>query len=265
MSDPLLRDYELKRCRAMHHFNVLRESIEGFANIDHEPILGEFDPDTSKYVFEVPLERLGGEWSLRLGDFLYDTRASLDYLITALIRSAGNEEHDGSQFPIYDGSLVGWQDVAKRWETDGRVTRQLDGTPSSTRATLKQLQPFDGVPTLDPRRHPLFVLRELNNRDKHRRLNLLTPSASVQFVDASGEPIYEGPDTHTRIAQSDERDAYTATLAVDRKLDVDVYLLATYNVSLHEPPNIFGNLLETLTSINKYIDARVLPTVRTLL
>ena len=52
----LLRDSERKRCRAMHDFDVLRESIERFANIDREPVRGQFDRDASKYVFEVSLE-----------------------------------------------------------------------------------------------------------------------------------------------------------------------------------------------------------------
>ena len=52
----LLRDYESKWGRAMHHFDVLRKAVERFKNIDHEPVLGEFDADASQYAFEVPLK-----------------------------------------------------------------------------------------------------------------------------------------------------------------------------------------------------------------
>ena len=54
MTNPL-RDYELKRDRAMQHFDVLRESVEEFTNVDHQPVPGEFDTDTGKYRFEAPL------------------------------------------------------------------------------------------------------------------------------------------------------------------------------------------------------------------
>jgi hypothetical protein len=54
-------------------------------------------------------------------------------------------------------------------------------------------------------------------------------------------------------------------LTVDKKLDVDVYLFPTYDVRLHEPPEVVGDLVETLAGIDQFIDGRVLPTVRALL
>ena len=90
-----------------------------------------------------------------------------------------------------------------------------------TKAALKQLQPFYRVPATNPLTHPLFRLRVLNNRDKHRRLNLLARNVSVLFVNAQREPIYEGGPVATRIAESYEGDTYTARLTVDHKLDVD--------------------------------------------
>jgi hypothetical protein len=49
------------------------------------------------------------------------------------------------------------------------------------------------------------------------------------------------------------------------KADMDVYLLPTYDVALHEPGELIGNLIETLAGINQFIDGRVLPAVATLL
>ena len=124
-----------------------------------------------------------------------NTRASLDYLITALVRSTGKQEHNGSQFPIYGIDRVGWQGIDQWWETDpnGRIRRHLRDTPAGTKGALKELQPFYGVP-----------------RDKHRRLNLLVRRASIKFEDARGEPIYEGPAPTARIADRGEGDTYTA-------------------------------------------------------
>lgn len=263
-----LREYERKRGRAMRHFETLRESVEGFTDRDREAVRGNFNAESKQYVFEVPLERHPPDWALTLGDYAYNARASLDYLITALVRSAGADEHTTSEFPIYGIDRVGWAEIDQWWEADpkGRIGRQLRDTPSGTKAALKKLQPFYGVPRVNPMQHPLFSLRELSNRDKHRRLNLLVRRASIEFVDASGEPIFEGPAPTARISDHpDKGDAYTVSLAVREELDVDVHLIPAYGLALNEPPDLIGDLIETLTAINEYIDQRVLPVVRTLL
>jgi hypothetical protein len=264
MSD-LLRDYERKRGRAMLHFNVLRESLEAFTNIDREPVRGKPDRDASKYVFEVPLEPVDPDWVLIVGEFVYNTRASLDYLITALVRSTGKEEKRSNQFPIYglDVRGVPWQDLHQWWDTSGKVSGQLKDTPSETKAALKELQPFYGVPATDPTRHPLFALNLMSNRDKHRRLNLLAYAARFQFIDALGKPIFDGPPADGRIPDTYKGGTYTVSLA--RHADVDMYLLPTYDVALHEAPELIGNLIETLAGINEFIDSRVLPAVAALL
>jgi hypothetical protein len=184
MSEPL-RDYERKRSRATKHFDRLRESIQRFTDLEAERrVRGKFNAIGSQYVFEVPLGKIDPDWTLMLGDFVYNTRAALDYLITALIRSAGNQEHEKSQFPIY-GILpnVGWQNMDQWWDNDpsGAIARYLKDTPAGTKAALKPLQPFYGIPAVNPDRHPLAHLQLLSNRDKHRRLNLLVRNASLDF------------------------------------------------------------------------------------
>jgi hypothetical protein len=263
-----LRDYELKRRRAIQHFSVLRESVERFANIAREPVAGAFDSAASKYRFEVPLEPIDPEWTLLLGDFVYDTRASLNYLVTALVRSTGNEENQRHEFPIYGIERVNWRAIDEWWESDpdGVIKRKLKDTPDGTKAALKTLQPFYGVPRTDPFRHPLAAVQLLTNRDKHRRLNLLARGAAVDFLDAEGQPIYEGPAARVgRLVEPEDGNAYTATLAVDKKLGVDVYLRPAYHVRLHEPPQLFGDVVDTLRHVNEFIDNRVLPTVTPLL
>jgi hypothetical protein len=195
-------------------------------------------------------------------------RAALNYLISALIRSTGNEEDGVSEFPIYgiDGK-VAWSEIDAWWETDrgGRIRKKLRNTPPGTKAALKALQPFHGVPRTDPHRHPLFALQALSNRDKHRRLNLLARGAAIDFRDARGNPLFDGPPVTTRVPGTDERDEQMVTLTVRYERDMDLYLLPTYDIRLHEPPELFGGLVDTLAGINAYVDGRVLPTVTRLL
>jgi hypothetical protein len=262
-----LQDFERKRGRAMRHFEDLRESVEAFTGRRRDSVRGAFDAETRQYTFEVPLERHPPDWTLHLGDYAYNARASLDYLITALVRSSGGSEHRTSEFPIYGFDRVGWAKIDEWWENDPdrRIRRQLRGTPDGTKAALKHLQPFYGAPQVDPMRHPLLHLRELSNRDKHRRLNLLVRRASMKFVDASGGPIYEGPDPTARIADPREGDFYTVSLSVREEVDQEVFILPTYDLALNEPPELIGSLIQTLVKINDCIDSRVLPVVRGLL
>lgn len=266
----LLSDYEPKRGRAGEHFAELRGLVDDFTQADREPVRGTFDSDSSQYVFEVPLEATNPDWSLLLGDFAYDTRASLDYLITALIRSNGEVENRMSEFPIYGfdpTDRIPWHEIDQWWESGagGQINRKLGGTPSGTKDALKKLQPFYGVPQVNPDRHPLYALSELNNRDKHRRLNLLARQAEVTFTDAGGMPLYEGPPSRARIADSGDGDSYTASLAVGEKREGDIYLLPAYDVAINEPPALLGNLIETLEMISGYIDHEVLPVVKALI
>jgi hypothetical protein len=61
----------------------------------------------------------------------------------------------------------------------------------------------------------------------------------------------------------DEGDTYVVSLGLTpEKANMDVYLLASYEVTLNEPPEVIGELVEVLSGINQFIDIRVLPTVR---
>jgi hypothetical protein len=222
----------------------------------------------SQYVFDVPLEPIDPEWPLLVGDLVYDKRASLDYLITALIRSTGNEETETSSFPIYSIKRIeDWRGAEERWDKDasGGIARSLKGTPSDTKEVLKPLQPFHEVPRSNPWGHPLFSLQTLSNRDKHRRLNLLARQADISFVTAGGKSLFHGQPSPVRITDSEERGGFTARLAVEDQFDGEVLLASTYDVRLHEPPWLIGNLIDTLTEINQFIDARVMQAVTAML
>lgn len=250
----------------MLYLDTLREEVERFTNADPHRVKGEFKEDASQYAFDVPLPPFPPDWTLLVGDFAYNRRASLDYLVTALVRSTGKKENTRNEFPIYRLiDSVGWQGMSQWWDTERTIGRKLENTPTGTRAALKPLQPFYGVPVTNPDTHPLWQLSLLNNRDKHRRLNLLSRPVAIDFVGGDGKPIFDIP-VKSRFAERSERDTQSVTLTVQPdKANMDVYLLATYEVAFHEPPELIGDLVQTLTGINEFIDARVLPVVRSLL
>ena len=266
----LLADYERKRRRAVLHLDALGESVKGFTERERGPIKGEPQPNGSEYEFHLPPERFHPNWQLLIGEFAYNMRASLDYLITALVRSTGNEESKRNEFPIYSppfGSVT-FADVHDWWDSSAKVGKQLENTPSGTRAALKQLQPFYGLPVTDHVRHPLNALYELNNRVKHRSLNLIARAATLKFIDADGKPLFQGLDFPFRSVPTERNEAHTSDVYLSVPADhteVDMYLLATEEVAFHQPPELIGEVIETLRGIQEFIDGRVLPTVKRLL
>jgi hypothetical protein len=113
----------------------------------------------------------------------------------------------------------------------------------------------------------LSVLAALSNRDKHRRLNLLTRRASIDFIGADGQPVFDGgTPIPARVPEGGEGDTYVVALGLTPgKADMDVYLLATHEMWLDEPPEVIGEVGEMVTRIDQFIDSRVLPAVRRLL
>lgn len=149
--------------------------------------------------------------------------------------------------------------VEKRWEQAGEdLQSRLKHTPHGTKEALKRLQPFYGVPRVNPLQHPLFALQTLSNLDKHRRLNLLVHRADLAFVDAEGKRIFDGPNVQTRVSPTD--DAYTLFLSVGEMEHADVYLKPRYDVHLNEHP-LNAGVIETVEAISEYIEEYVVPVV----
>lgn len=268
----LLRDYELKRERAVAHLDTLRTSIRERNAAKTAVAPGEYEPKHRRYMFRPELLAVDASWAVLLGDAVYNARAALDYLVTALVRSNGAVEDHRSEFPIYGinsqrDNPKHWAKIDDWWERDPRseIKRKLAGAPASAKDTLKRLQPFYGAPRTNPALHPLFQLQQLSNRDKHRRLNLLARVAEIQFVDRSGAPFYPGPAHRVRVPEASESDDYTVSLAVSEDGHREMFLLATTAIHLDEPPELTGEAIQTLEAILSYLDASVAPTVKQLL
>lgn len=271
----LLVDYRRKRARADAHFQAIEQVIEQFTEREPDLVPGRFDTDRRQYVFEWPRPLPDPGLALIVGDCVYNLRASLDYLMTALVRATGNEESHTTAFPIYDVPIttVPFTAVRDGWEADPNRTlaRMLKGTPPETKAFLQQLQPFDGAPGMDPDDHPLAMLKGLSNRDKHRRLNLVASRISITFTDVGGKPIFDTPTPHgsVSIPEGTESDTQIVLLRLgpeSSESETEVYLGALYDVAFEEDrPFLRASVIDTLTIIREFIDRRVVPTITLLL
>lgn len=98
--------------------------------------------------------------NLLAGEIVYQLRSALDHTIHQLVLADGHgEKLAGSrrhQFPIFE-TEVGYRT---------RAPAMIDGVSPSVGRLIKDAQPF--ASTLAASAHPLWILQDLSNTDKHR-------------------------------------------------------------------------------------------------
>ena len=92
-----------------------------------------------------------------LGDCLHNLRSALDHLVWQVALLDGNTPDRNAQYPIASKSERQFEDMAKR---------QLAGLNDRHRAMIKDTQPFHRG--ADAATHPLSMLANLSNTDKHQ-------------------------------------------------------------------------------------------------
>lgn len=128
---------------------------------------------------DVPTER----WGLLIGDVVVNLRAALDHMIWSLsVAQSGPPTYPLTskwrriQFPICLSEKI--------WAT--ARSRQIWALGSDVKSTLRKFQPFTAAL---PRLHPLWILKELANLNKHRTLPILARRLSPGFLTVSPPPI----------------------------------------------------------------------------
>jgi hypothetical protein len=151
--------------RAKQQFDDLRVEMDEFFNQEPKPHFsrGYFDAKTWEWIerFQVreePPLRFG----VMLGDCLHNLRSALDHLICQVTMLDGGTIDDcaTTQFPIISESEAKFEAMAKR---------QIVGLSKRHRAMVKRAQPYRAGD--EAWRHPLAILADLSNTDKHRLLN----------------------------------------------------------------------------------------------
>jgi hypothetical protein len=153
-------DWRLER--ADKHLTALDKKRDAFLariNKKDRRVIGQFDRDTSEYVFRIngkpPNPRIG----LIVGEFAHHLRATLDNLVWQLVLLRGGCPTVKTQFPIYE-----------TWERYLSSLWMLRGVSADDRAAIELCQPFQ-VGERAPDSY-LALLAWLNNVDKHRLLHV---------------------------------------------------------------------------------------------
>ncbi|MDQ6770043.1 MAG: hypothetical protein M3Z54_08655, partial [Gemmatimonadota bacterium] len=131
-------------------------------------------------------------WSLMVGDVIHNLRSALDNLTYALaVKAFGGvpslDEIKKIQFPVCDGP-------GEFHGPNGQKTRRLSLLSDKATAAIERLQPYT-TPTR-PKPHPLAVLRELANIDKHRHIlftaAVLRPILVRVNTPSGGQSVFPG-------------------------------------------------------------------------
>ena len=152
--------------RANEHLQLLIGEIESFRNRETHTVTrhdyAERRPDAvvSEWVVKVvepPPER----WSAVLGDLIHNLRSALDHIVWGL--SGPNPTYPKAvSFPVFQ----------TRAEFNRQTGRSLADVSVPARAEIEALQPYNNT-DYPVDLHPLWLVRELSNVDKHRALNVV--------------------------------------------------------------------------------------------
>lgn len=181
-----LSGHRAKLLRAHELYQELDAYIRTYlSDKEHRPSLAvRLDSTTHEcvlFVYHVPsLDEFFERVSLLVGDIVHNLRCALDHLIHHLARhnTGDNLKHPKStQFPIADTPMH-YQEQAKRY------LQEIAHEHQSIIESFQPYHPMDANVFVGDYFHPLAMLRDLSNFDKHRLLTpILIPTSGFELED----------------------------------------------------------------------------------
>jgi hypothetical protein len=149
--------------RSKELFDVLRAEMDAFFNGDPRPYAtaGTFDRDAWEWVERFQLrQRPPLRFGVILGDCVHNLRCALDHAVWQVTLLDGGTPDTGTMFPIASQSESQFERMAKA---------RIPGLSPAHRQLVKDAQPYHH--RNDAGAHPLAVLADLSNTDKHQIVN----------------------------------------------------------------------------------------------
>ena len=142
--------------RAQDQIERLARDIEASCEDQRALFSEELRPDVGDKIWifrgETPIVPI--EYSIRLGEIVYNLRSALDQLVWQLVHANYKAPSHLNEFPIFD-------DESRFNEA---TKRKLKGVSQESSAKIKEMQPF----SKNDKWSPLKTLHSLCNIDKHR-------------------------------------------------------------------------------------------------
>lgn len=170
MDDPLA-GVKAKLARAHEHMEAVDAQWRAFGEAKPYTGFSKEGPEPNEWNCYLSFEDIPIAISVTLGDVLHNLRSSLDHLVGCLVERHGGIVKRHHTFPIYSDHATYEGNVNQRRRKNDRAG-PLDGIPAQSpeRALIQSAQPYHRRD--DSREHPLAVLNELVNIDKHRAIHV---------------------------------------------------------------------------------------------
>jgi hypothetical protein len=222
--------------RAQEHLEAIKLELIAYYSSDCCHLSGKHEPDEEEGESSVMLAPLGDRLNTLIGEFLHNTRSALDHLAWQLVLRSGGKPSGATNFPILTQAPT-----TKRQGTDP-LPNVTGGVSQEARAVIDEAQPYKW--SVRARHHPLWVLHQLWNIDKHRHVLARGGHFQAHFR-GWNVPAY----TYTaRFDSATEYEAKFILVPDDPNVQVDAD--AAIKVTLSEPEyGIEQQLIGTLEQI----------------
>lgn len=172
--DVLFNSAQMKVNWANHQIYALHSEFVRFSRESHDRIRAEANLDHSKnalmlyYALNVP-----PKINLLIGDIVHELSTALDHMYSELIEIFTGKPNKRATFPFHKDKKEFTQDDAIKQVVRRGVPRKLVYD-----VIVDRVRPFETGNRL------LWVLRKLDNIDKHRQILTLIKTATVPIVDS---------------------------------------------------------------------------------
>jgi hypothetical protein len=187
---------EQKLLWAETHLNALKKRVRAFTNNRPVEITSHFKPKRPGYDTVFRIKRLTPpEIILRVGDVIGNMRDALDHLIWELTVANTGHALPGTAWPIIR-RRADWPLTGKNGKPNTRSGEyKIRGVHPKYWSGVKSHQPFYRKRRDDARPiHALWVLDELRNLDRHRRLAVVPVSVEETHTTiVLRDPVVPGP------------------------------------------------------------------------
>jgi hypothetical protein len=153
--------------RAQKHLDALNAGIDAYAS--RQPYAFHVVTYYGNEIRDIEWIRLPPpKWSLLVGDCAHNVRCALDHIVYEMSGGRNGIVPRYAEFPIFNRQPPYFLRTKKGNPAHGSGLRKIEGVKDlNARTAIRNLQPFRRQ---DPERHPLWILHELNNFDKHRAM-----------------------------------------------------------------------------------------------
>lgn len=172
MSRDPLAGVKAKLVRADEHMKALDEKWRAFGKTQSYTGLMNVGPEPNQWECYLCLERpIPIELSIIVGDAFHNLRSSLDHLVGRLVELHGGVVEKHHAFPIH-GDEATYQGLVNQRRRKREDAGPLGGIPTDSpeRALIQEAQPYQRRERA--REHPLALLNEMVNIDKHRAIHV---------------------------------------------------------------------------------------------